>query len=67
MPTDPDQDILYRELAVLQANDVFPEAAPLLREIVNHGTNTFVRCLSYGEGEENSTLPHSRCTAMFSR
>lgn len=56
MPTDPHQDILYRELAIVQVRDLFPNVAPLLREIVNFGTNAFVRCLSYGEGEENVHL-----------
>lgn len=56
MPTDPHQDILYRELAIIQARDLFPQAAPLIREIINFGTNAFTRCLSYGEGEENLHL-----------
>lgn len=56
MPTEPHRDILYRELATVQARDLFPRAAPLLREVVNFGTNTFVRCMSAGDGEENTHL-----------
>jgi hypothetical protein len=56
MPTDPHPDILYRELATVQVAQTYPQAAPLLREVVNFGTHAFVRCLSYGEGEENIHL-----------
>ena len=56
MPTDPHPDILYRDFAIVQVRDAFPRAAPLLREVVNFATNAFVRCLSYGEGEENLHL-----------
>lgn len=56
MPTDPHKDILYREFAVVQARDLFPKAAPLLREIINFGTNAFVRCMSVGGSEENVDL-----------
>jgi hypothetical protein len=56
MPTDAHQDILYRELAVVQTRELFPRASPLLREIVNFATNAFVRCMSYAEGEKNVHL-----------
>jgi hypothetical protein len=56
MPTDPHPDILYRDLAIVQVRDAFPRAAPLLREVVNFATNAFVRCSTYGEGEENLHL-----------
>ena len=36
--------------------NLFPDAAPLLREIVNFGTNTFVRCLSAAQGAPNEDM-----------
>lgn len=56
MPTEAHADILYRDLAVVQVRDVYPDTSPLLIEVVNFGTNALVRAMSYGEGEENLHL-----------
>ena len=56
MPTDSHHDILYRELSIVQFKELTPSPTTLLQEVVNYATNTFVRCLSYAEGEENIHL-----------
>lgn len=56
MPTEPHPDVLYRELAVIQVRDVYPDVSQLIAEVVNFGTNSLVRAMSYGEGEENLHL-----------
>jgi hypothetical protein len=56
MPTDPRQDILYRELSQLQANELNELTSPLIQEVVNFATNAFVRCMSYSESDENVDL-----------
>jgi len=56
MPTQPREDVLYRELSVLQAREANKLATPLLQEVVNFGTDAFVRCISYSAGEENVDL-----------
>lgn len=44
MPTEPYQPILYRELSIVALKDVIDVASPLLIELVNHATNTLIRC-----------------------
>lgn len=56
MPTDPHHDVLYRELSIVQLKEFRPSPTTLLQEVVNFGTNAFVRYLSYAEGEENVHL-----------
>ena len=56
MPTDPRQDVLYRELSQLQAKEKTAVISPLMQEVVNFATNAFVRCISYSESAENVDL-----------
>ncbi|MEO8276376.1 MAG: DUF5677 domain-containing protein [Thermoanaerobaculia bacterium] len=44
MPTDPLKMVLDRDLAMAEARETIEIAAPLLRELVNHGTNAYIRC-----------------------
>ena len=56
MPTEPLQKLLYREYAKVDAKDLIDLACPLLRELVNHGTNAFMRCQAeahYGQEDEH--------------
>jgi hypothetical protein len=56
VPTDPHRDVLYRELSIVQLKEFKPSPTTLLQEVVNFGTNTFVRCALSAEGEENVHL-----------
>lgn len=56
MPTDPLEIILYRELAVVSAKSIIDIACPLLRELVNYGSNALVRCATSGSDKENEDL-----------
>jgi hypothetical protein len=56
MVTKPHENILYRELAIVQRKEIYADASELLVEIVNFGTSTLVRCMSYSDGEENVDL-----------
>lgn len=56
MPTEPHQDVLYRELSQIQANELNQVISPLLQEVINFATNVFIRCMSYSESEENTDL-----------
>jgi len=56
VPTNPHHDVLYRELSIVQLKEFKPSPTALLQEVVNFGTNAFVRCLSNAEGEENIHL-----------
>ena len=56
MPTEPRQDVLYRELSQIQANELNKVISPLLQEVINFATNVFIRCMSYSEGDENVDL-----------
>lgn len=56
MPTPPLQTVLYRELSIAQAKQLIGLASPLLQEIVNYSTNTFIRCVTSAKGEENEDL-----------
>jgi hypothetical protein len=56
MPTEAHQDILYRELSIVQYKELRPSPTALLQEVVNFGTNAFVRCLSSTGKEENIHL-----------
>lgn len=56
MPTDSLQSILYRELATANAKPLIQIASPLLRELVNFGTNALVRCATSTKGKVNEDL-----------
>lgn len=56
MPTDAHHDLLFRELSIIQLKELKPSPTTLLQEVVNFGTNAFVRCLSSARGEENVHL-----------
>lgn len=56
MPTDAHHDVLYRELSTVQLKEFKPSPTTLLQEVVNFGTNAFVRCLSSVGQEENVHL-----------
>jgi hypothetical protein len=53
MPTDALQALLDRDLAKVMAIDVTKVTRPLLRELVNHGTNVFQRCHVETASNEN--------------
>ena len=52
MPTDPLQLILYRDLSIAEAAPFLEVASPLLRELVNYGTNALARCASVAGGKD---------------
>lgn len=56
MPTEPRQDVLYRELSQLQAKEQTVAISPLIQEVVNFATGAFVRCMSYSKAAENVDL-----------
>lgn len=56
MPTEPLQSILYRELATVNAKPLIQIASPLLRELVNFGTNALVRCATSTKRKVNEDL-----------
>jgi hypothetical protein len=56
MPTEPHHDVLYRELSLVQLRELRPSPTTLLQEVVNFGTNAFIRCLSSAGKEENIHL-----------
>ncbi|MBQ10715.1 MAG: hypothetical protein CMJ45_04105 [Planctomyces sp.] len=56
MPTKPLESVLYRELSKAEAKSVIEVASPLLREIVNYGTNAFMRCATSTPGEVNEDV-----------
>lgn len=58
MPTEPFQKLLYREYAKLDARELIDLACPLLKELVNHGTNVFMRCQAEAhDGQEDEYVP----------
>jgi len=57
MPTEAHHEVLYRELSIVQLKELIPSPTTLLQEVVNYGTNAFIRCLySAGPEEENVHL-----------
>jgi len=56
MPTTPHHDVLYRELSLIQLKELRPSPTTLLQEVINFGSNAFVRCLSGAGDEENVHL-----------
>ena len=58
MPTKPFEPLLYREYAKVDAKELIDLASPLLQELVNNGTNVFMRCQAEaGEGEADEHVP----------
>jgi len=53
VPTNPHHDVLYRELSIVQLKELRPSPGTLLQEVINFGTNAFVRSLSGAGGDEN--------------
>lgn len=43
MPTDAHQDVLYRELSIIQAREILAEVTPLFEELVNNATHILLR------------------------
>ena len=56
MPTEPHPNVLYRELATVQVKELKPSPTKLLQEIVNFGTNAFVRCFSSVDPEDEENI-----------
>ncbi len=50
MPTKPLDSILDRDLSIAEAQDILLTATPLMRELVNNGTNVFGRCAQSPSG-----------------
>lgn len=58
MPTEPFLKLLYREYAKVDAKELIDLACPLLRELVNHGTNVFMRCQAEAhDGQADEHVP----------
>lgn len=58
MPTEPFLKLLYREYAKVDAKELIDLACPLLKELVNHGTNVFMRCQAEAhDGQEDEHVP----------
>ena len=56
MPTTPYKDVLYRELSIIQFKAFKPSPSDLLQELVNFGTNAFIRCITSVDQEKNVHL-----------
>jgi hypothetical protein len=56
MPTQPLETILYRELAIIKAQEIIELGSPLLREIVNYSTNALIRCATTLTGFQNEDV-----------
>lgn len=56
MPTEPLLGLLNREAAKEDAEAMIQVATPLLRELVNYGTQMFNRCQAASTGNENEDL-----------
>jgi hypothetical protein len=56
MPTEAHPDVLYRELSVIQLKEFKPSPSALLQEVINFGTQAFIRCISSVDQEENVHL-----------
>ena len=58
MPTEPLLKLLDRDFARVAAKELIDLACPVLRELVNHGTNVFMRCQAETrDGQEDEHLP----------
>jgi len=58
MPTEPLLKLLDRDLAKVAAKELIDLACPLLKELVNHGTNVFMRCQAEAhDGQEDEHVP----------
>ena len=56
MPTEAHKNVLYREFSLVQYKELKPSPTTLLQEVVNFGTNAFIRCLTSVGDEENIHL-----------
>lgn len=56
MPTEAHRNVLYREFSLVQYKELEPSPTTLLQEVVNFGTNAFIRCLTSAGEEENVHL-----------
>jgi len=58
MPTQPLLKLLDRDFAKVAAKELSNLACPLLKELVNHGTNVFMRCQAEAhDGEQDEHVP----------
>jgi hypothetical protein len=58
MPTKPLLKLLDRDFAKVAAKELIDLACPLLKEVVNHGTNVFMRCQAEThDGQEDEHVP----------
>ena len=56
MPAKPLESLLYREMSKVEAKNIIDVASPLLQELVNYGTNAYVRCATLASGKENEDV-----------
>jgi Family of unknown function (DUF5677) len=56
LPTKPLESVLYREMSKVEAKNIIDVASPLLQELVNYGTNAYVRCATSASGKENEDV-----------
>jgi len=56
VPTEPIAALLDRDLSRVAANEITAVTRPLLREIVNNGTNVYARCTASATGGESEDL-----------
>jgi hypothetical protein len=53
MPTEPLKSVLYREFSKVSAEQIVPNASPLLQEMINYSTNALVRCATSASGNRD--------------
>jgi len=56
MPTKPLETVIYRELQIARAGKFLAVASPLFQELVNYGSNVFIRCATSSTRGENEDL-----------
>jgi hypothetical protein len=56
MPTKALQSVLYRELSKVKADQIVPNASPLLQEIINYSTHALVRCATSVSGNKDEDI-----------
>lgn len=52
MPTKPLESLLYREFQKAAVKEIINVASPVLKELVNHATNAFMRCQDSPSGRD---------------
>ena len=56
MPTEPYEQLLNRNLSIVEIKNQISIASPLLTELVNFSTNTWIRCLGSSKSEKDVDL-----------